>query len=770
MLYTIGKGEKWIMAGIILEKGKQIYESGQPMTALHLITSGNVEVTYPGGTYALGKGDVIGICEICSEVHFLSYSALENTTILTYPLNNMDSLDDLLQKHPDVARLFLLSQFRQINTLQGKCSLSEVNCSNLYRSLTEDYEKYNLFCSRYRISPRSLEGFDALGAYLGDESPDLWLNSYYIGLAHIYASENYKFFVQESSVSLGMLRKGSLDFRKTYQSLDEQFRYIQQLADFYFTESGNDLFDFYTTLYYKLDSDSADAKSILSDINRMVHQWKNISGLDATLLSNRIRAFESNISTAGEAQADGSVDSDIIKELTGSLNTILDFAGMDLDIAASFRQHINAYKALADRSSLDENCVLLRKSLTQEFYILYSVLFEKTLTEANIPMPVWMFLYFGYADEELAGINNAATLYTLAKSMTDHSSLGIYTFYDWLLAIFHGRKEPSRNEFDLDYSDYVHKQKACNNITDAEMRALENNAMSKVNYELRNMFPQVNKMTFGRISTFCPIFATDNVLKDLENSYVTASAVCKAIEQVRKVDYTAFYRESLDMEHLNAMGKETVHLEYLPDIILMPNVGMRGVMWQEIEGKRRNSPGRMVFSIFHLEDLNTSFIRLTGEFRWELCKRIQGSRWNDISDRSLTSEYFDYVQFYRKNHDLSTEAKERVRSSLQRAKNSFKEMFVRDYIIWVMYEGNGSPRLNKVARKILFTYCPFPADICETLAQNPLYTELLQRHKILTAQKLHHLNMLSQKLRNSRIAIPETLEHEFSFVEGKALN
>ena len=97
-------------------------------------------------------------------------------------------------------------------------------------------------------------------------------------------------------------------------------------------------------------------------------------------------------------------------------------------------------------------------------------------------------------------------------------------------------------------------------------------------------------------------------------------------------------------------------------------------------------------------------------------------------------------------------------------------MFVRDYIIWVMYEGNGSPRLNKVARKILFTYCPFPADICETLAQNPLYTELLQRHKILTAQKLHHLNMLSQKLRNSRIAIPETLVLEFSFVGGKTWN
>ena len=107
--------------------------------------------------------------------------------------------------------------------------------------------------------------------------------------------------------------------------------------------------------------------------------------------------------------------------------------------------------------------------------------------------------------------------------------------------------------------------------------------MAKVNYELRNMFPQVNKITFGRITTFCPLFCADDVLKDLESSYVTVSRVSQILEEIRRVDYTAFYRESLDMEHIDVMGKETIHLEYLPDIILMPNVGIRGVMWQEIE-------------------------------------------------------------------------------------------------------------------------------------------------------------------------------------------
>ena len=83
----IGKAKynilRWKMAGTTLEKGKQIYEYGQPLTALHLITGGKVQVTYPGGSYILNKGDVIGICEIASEVYFLNYITLEDTSILS---------------------------------------------------------------------------------------------------------------------------------------------------------------------------------------------------------------------------------------------------------------------------------------------------------------------------------------------------------------------------------------------------------------------------------------------------------------------------------------------------------------------------------------------------------------------------------------------------------------------------------------------------------------------------------------------------------------
>jgi len=100
-----------------------------------------------------------------------------------------------------------------------------------------------------------------------------------------------------------------------------------------------------------------------------------------------------------------------------------------------------------------------------------------------------------------------------------------------------------------------------------------------------------------------------------------------------------------------------VQKEILPHVILMPNVGGRTALWQEIEGRRRNTPARILISIFHTDDLETSFLHVCGEYRWEICKTVQGGRWNDVTDPSLTSEYTDYLQFFKKNHYLSDEQK-----------------------------------------------------------------------------------------------------------------
>ncbi len=280
------------------------------------------------------------------------------------------------------------------------------------------------------------------------------------------------------------------------------------------------------------------------------------------------------------------------------------------------------------------------------------------------------------------------------------------------------------------------------------------------------MFPLVNKITFGRLTTFCPVFSEHNVLKDLEKSLVTAEKTKAAFDEIRALDFGAYYRETVYSNPEGGIAKENVNVEILPDVILMPNIGIRGVMWQEIEGKRRTTPARIMTSVFQMEDLMSTFARLTGEFRWEMCKRVQGARWNDLSEPSLTSEYFDYIQFYKKNNLLTPEAKDKIKSAMQKAKNNYKEMFVRDYVTWVMFEGTGSPRMNKVARNILFTYCPFSKAVREKLKANPLYKEILDRYDIKNAQKVHHMDNLYQKLRKGGYEIPDEIAVQRRFLES----
>ena len=554
-----------------IEKGKTIYKNGDPVTALHLIKKGTVRVELPGGTYELKTGDVIGIGEICSEIHFLGYTATEDSVLLTYPVNNIKSLTDLLQKHPNVARVFMLSQFRQINTLLSLCSVSEMNCATLHQNLIQDYERYNATCARNHITPRKPVNLQEISVYIAQEVPDMWLSSYYLGLQNIYFSENSRVLLQEPGISLGMLCKGSLDFRKTYSLLEEQNIYCTQIFQHYFNSSGNDLFDFYTSLCYHIAADPEESAELYSSVERMIKYFEANPCLNTDQFSRRINSFRNKMSAVGtfdrQGKKENSPNAAIISRLAGSLDTILKYAGSGFKESEAFRQHVNAFKDLEDKNATDDVTNRLRKSLTTEFYDLYLAVFERSLSTSYMPAPVKMFLYFGYVDEDLAGISNCEVLCNLASGMQDQSKSGVYTFYHWLTAVYKGSKSPSRNEFDEDFTDYIHKQKALGNLTATQVSEMENDPMSRVKYEMQNMLPSVNKVTFGRISTFCPLFTADNVLKDLKGSYVTATQIRQALDTIRKVDYSAFYRESLDYDNIEAMGKENIHLEFLPDVI-----------------------------------------------------------------------------------------------------------------------------------------------------------------------------------------------------------
>jgi len=189
----------------------------------------------------------------------------------------------------------------------------------------------------------------------------------------------------------------------------------------------------------------------------------------------------------------------------------------------------------------------------------------------------------------------------------------------------------------------------------------------------------------------------------------------------------------------------------------MPTVGANGIMWQDITGKKRDTPGRFILPAYTEIDLDTMLAKVMGRFRWEKCRTIEGAMWNDISNKSLTSEYTYYLQFYKKMRELSEEKKEKIKNQLQRGRN-IREVFVADYLSWVLYESAGAIKLTKPAREILATYCPFSRQIREQLRHQPIFEEAMNRFYSEKKKKIREIENRYRLLERERIEITQELK------------
>ncbi len=750
-------------------QGQTIVASGQKMDVLYMVTKGTVSVAYPGGKYLLNSGDVIGLCEFKCGESIMEYKAEDAVSVIAYPLEGA-KLPETVSGNAEALKYFIISHFRQIYEVFRQYKRLWTECNNLYDYLTNSYKNYTAICAKYSLSPGELAGFGELSRISLSEDIPFWMIGYYLTLKKVLSV--WEFDKDSIDFAHGFLLRASEDMCAAVELCNQMQAYKKNVCSFFMNESGMDYLELLTVLYGKVaGKDGIEAETAEVVRKRMIDVTKlmeNQGLAEASFYKSRKNTFEKKVETVRQMSAgtegDGQAQVQPLEDLTGSLQKILAYAKCDSHIGTSFTKHIQKYKQIANKNGTEEDVRTLRHKITKEFYQIYAAAFKNSLQDQEIPTVVKMLFNFGYVDEELAGEKNAAYLCSIANNLPTSPERGVYSIYEWLMAVYEERKEPSRNEFDLDYAAYLVEQRKTGAITKEEEKNLLTDRTAKVIYELENMFPVVNKITYGRITTFCPVFSEHNVMKPLDTILVSADTIHDALNGIRSKDFGAYYRETMFSAPEQGVQKEFINVEILPDFILTPNVGVRGVMWQEIEGKRRTTPARMMSSIFQLEDLALILVRLTGEFRWEMCKRVQGARWNDVSERSLTSEYFDYIQFYRKNQELSTDAKEKIKTDMARAKNSFKEMFIMDYAIWILFESNGSPRMNKIARGIMYSYCTFKADIREKLKANPMYREISERYEIRMGQKRHRIENICQKIRSTGKPVPEEIERERDFL------
>ncbi|MCH5261703.1 MAG: hypothetical protein J1F42_02215 [Lachnospiraceae bacterium] len=743
--------------------GTILAQSEQAITALHVIAKGTVRATYPGGEYYLTKGDVIGVCELFYNSYFITYQAEDNVSIASYAYS-ASQLSTILRSSAEMAGCIVTSMFKQFQEILDQYELARFDCDTFYHYLMSSYEEYVNFCAKHKFPARALPGLETLTELVLEEDVAGWTGGYYTQLRALVTGKPIK--DQDADFLRGLLLKTSEDVYQVMSVCRVLYDYKSEITNLLMSENRLDFFDLYASLLYKVGAHADESTSLIAAISTMMIQLESQPSIDKTMYKERVAEYRERLNALQQYAEEQSSDDKPkdVPEIRDSMNTILSYAKVDEETAGAFRKAVNDFKKLTDKNNTDDASRKLRLTITKLFYQIYEKACLRSLHDFSVPKVVQMFFNFGYVDEQLAGMDNASYLYSIVDSLPSDPERGIYTFYEWLRAIYEGRKTPSRNEFDTDYQAYIHELKISGKISPEEETTMLKDREKQVLFELHNMFQSVNKITFGRISIFCPIFSEHNILKDLDKSLVSADKAEQALKQIRAVDFSAYYRDMIYTNPNLGIGKEYIGVEILPDIILMPNIGVRGVMWQEIEGRKRTTPSRMMISLFQMEDLTNILVRLTGDFRWEMCKRIQGARWNDVSEPSLTSRYFDYIQFYKKNHELSADAKDKIKLNMQKAKNSFKEMFIRDYESWILYEGSGSPRLNKIARSILFDYCPFSKEIRDKLKANPLYKETMERYDVKLSQRIHHYDNLFQKLKNMGASIPPEIQSQRDYL------
>ena len=128
--------------------------------------------------------------------------------------------------------------------------------------------------------------------------------------------------------------------------------------------------------------------------------------------------------------------------------------------------------------------------------------------------------------------------------------------------------------------------------------------------------------------------------------------------------------------------------------------------------------------------------------------------------------FSDYLQFYRKNHDLSPDLREKIKAQLQAARNSAKAVFVSDYINYLAFESSGSLRINRVSREIIFRFCPFCSEIRQKLSvSSPAYQKLIERYNIKLAQKKHLMEIVCSKIDKAGAAIPAEIRSQKEFLD-----
>ena len=746
------------MVAIELKKGEHLVRKGETTKAIYIVLRGSVNLQTEYNQINLGTGSVVGFMLGLSDEYICDYVAAEDSLIASYKYESPEDYKTIFKEQPKYCYAFLYAAIKQYRTIYDSYKAYKDAAKELSDFIAKQYSDYEIHCAQNDFDMKEV-GIGELSEIYEPEPIRSWEFGYFHDLVEMPEKTLRYFFNEKDDLTIGVILQLAEMMSRVIANMDALKEYMQRAKEGLLSED-EDLLELWYDLAmkYALRGDgvtSADKRvdeleEFLrrtgfykeEEITARLDYYRNMDFLD--FVQNHQSRVEEEENENGEV-AEILTREQILK--TDFATYIMKYAGYEQEEITACKQLIAEYAQIAEVQDYTPEMQKTRRALTKVFYEIYEKAFLRAVHARTISSIMKLFFNFGVLDLQMAGEHHLDELMAISELLDNQwreqkerdaegeSFSHVYSAYQWLCLVYRGEKEPSKNEFDVDYAGHLLEMRKNHEITREEENLLKRDQLKKVEFEIHNMFMTNNRITYGRITTFCPVLHQKDFMRSIDQLIVSAITINAAIDDIRQLDYSCFFREVFFASPKYGIERTEIMKEVLPDVILMPNIGSRAMMWQETAGVKRDTPARFIFPVMTSSELPDMMLETIGRYRWEICRKILGVRWNDIREKSLTSEFYDYIQFYRKNRDLSQQAKEKVKADLVHAKNNYREVFVADYMGWMKYESQGNFRLNKVSRRIISEYVPFKAEVRKKLEENPMYKELFTKSNIIAARK-----------------------------------
>jgi hypothetical protein len=205
---------------------------------------------------------------------------------------------------------------------------------------------------------------------------------------------------------------------------------------------------------------------------------------------------------------------------------------------------------------------------------------------------------------------------------------------------------------------------------------------------------QMSKMCVGRQGNHFPILMKQYFRPNIRE-ICTRENVINAMAKVESLDPGVFERTFKGQTN-----------RIVPYILLLPNYGDTGICWEPFERfNRASSRGRVAIPLFP-KDVELAVISALADLRWQVAKEKAQHYW---MEEGITGRYYQWF-------------------SEQRLRGDVKDFFIRDYILWITKESQGTQKLEREVRGIFWRLMPFPQPIKDSLKNRGfVYNELYKK-------------------------------------------